>query len=77
MPGPTQTVKHTWTATVTIPVVLTTVVSATTKDDAAEIAWERALEYASTIDFNAETDGYDAHYTDGFDVTVVRFTGEE
>lgn len=77
MPGVTQTVKHLWTATVTIPVVFTTTVSASNRGDAAEIAWERALELGSAIDFNAEQDGYNAHYQDGFDVEVVRDNGED
>ena len=72
----TQTVKHAYDVTVTIPVVFRDVVTAANKADAADIARERALEFASSIDFVAEQDDVDANYTDGFDVDVQGVCGE-
>ena len=73
----TQTVKHAYEVEVTIPVVFRDVVVAANKSDAGDVAIERALEFASSIDFVAEQDDVDANYVEGFTVDVQRVTQED
>lgn len=76
MMNATQTQKHAYEVTVTIPVVFRDVVVAANKEDAADVGRERALDLAATIDFACEQDNVDAHYDDGFVVDVQSVCSE-